>query len=121
MFSFIFYNIERPYGTYGTGFPGSGAIKFGDIALLIGIFAYLLLPGHKYKLGLIGLVSGLVVCLYAGARGGILAAIICAIVWLLMEKQKDSPKKYIIGAINDRPICFFEEPMGIYIFQRTLI
>ena len=119
---FHFYHIERPYGTYGTGFPGSGAIKFGDIALLIGIFAYLFLSGHKYHLGLIGLVSGFSVCLYAGARGGILAAVICGIAWLCTGRQKKIALKNIIIVLLaiGGLIFLLNNMMGNHIVHRVL-
>ncbi len=75
--------IDRPYGMYGAVFPGTGAIKFGDISLLIGIMAYILLSGNKLQLlGVLGALFGLTVCLYAGARGGIFAALLCSVVWV---------------------------------------
>ncbi|SJM93696.1 O-antigen ligase family protein [Crenothrix polyspora] len=105
---FHFLNIDRPYGLYGTGFPGSGAIKFADISLLIGVMAYILFSGKKYRrLGFLGVFLGIVICLYAGVRGGVVALFLCWVVWSVAFKIKKITMKPILVALSFVVIVFF--------------
>lgn len=92
VYQFHFLDVIRPYGMYGTGPRGSGAIKFGDMAILMGFLSLILLEDSKrgkFKLlGILGLVLGFIVGLYSRTRGGLLALLICLFVWLYFNRKK---------------------------------
>ncbi|SJM91736.1 membrane hypothetical protein [Crenothrix polyspora] len=97
---FHFLKIDRPYGTYGAVFPGTGAIKFGDVSLLTGILAYILLSENNLRLlGALGASLGFMVCLYAGARGGMFAVLLCVLVWYCFIKTQKIAIRNIFIAI----------------------
>lgn len=88
-------NIYRPPGHLGAGAVGSGAIKFGDLAGLLGLFALLLvLEGRQMPwrvLGLVGAMSGMYALALTQARGavmGVLAAVFM-LVWLRWLKARN--------------------------------
>ncbi len=90
---FHYFNFERAIGLYGNGKRGSGAIKFGDMALLLGELAFIFFAEQertKY-LGLLAIFLGSVICVYASARGGILALGLCVLIWqLTLNKNRFS-------------------------------
>jgi len=66
----------RPYGWLGSGTLGNGAIKFGDLASLQALLAFVLVltAVHKWQrlLGLAGLSCGMLALALTQTRGGIL-------------------------------------------------
>jgi len=95
---FHYFKIDRPYGMYGAGFPGSGAIKFGDISLLLGVLAYILLSEKKLQfLSMLSVGLGFIACLYAGARGGMFAAFLCTVIWIFIKTKKISIKNTLMS------------------------
>ncbi|WP_394751674.1 O-antigen ligase family protein [Crenothrix sp.] len=110
---FHFFKIARPYGMYGAVFPGTGAIKFGDISLLTGVLSYILLAENKLRwLGALGALLGFLVCLYASARGGVLALMLCVLVWYFFINTKTISIKNVLIAI------FF---VGLVIFILNMV
>ncbi|NOT84005.1 MAG: O-antigen ligase family protein [Methylococcaceae bacterium] len=88
LLQFHFFHTPRAFGFYGNGLNGSGAIKFADIALLLGLLALVLLSGRTAKyLGGLGFCFSLIVCLYASSRGTLLAALLCGVVWWFFKTQ----------------------------------
>lgn len=96
---FHYFNFERAIGLYGNGQRGSGAIKFGDMALLLGELAFIFFAQQertKY-LGLLAIFLGSVICVYASARGGILALGLCMLIWqLTLNKNRFSFKEQVL-------------------------
>ena len=79
---FYFLGISRPYGLYGISYWGNGAIKFGDMSLFLGILSLIFLSESPFKrYGVLASFIGFIVCLFAGARGGIFALLLCLILW----------------------------------------
>ncbi|MEQ1636857.1 MAG: O-antigen ligase family protein [Methylococcales bacterium] len=107
LIQYHFLNEPRAFGLYGKGANGSGAIKFADIALLLGTLALVLLSGRKEKyLGGIGFGFGLMVCLYASSRGTLLAALFCGVVWWFFKTQRLSWRRLIIKLLLLVLVCF---------------
>ncbi|MGZ8190529.1 MAG: O-antigen ligase family protein [Methylococcaceae bacterium] len=105
---FYFLNIPRPYGMYGGKTLGSGAIKFGDMSVLLGILSWVLLSKDKAKnLGKLAAFIGIVICLYAGARGGIFAVFLCTIIWLFFTENNRLSWRLILSAILGAGTLFF--------------
>lgn len=81
-------DIERPYGHLGVGKVGNGAIKFGDLAGLLGLFAMLMLVDGAHEarwrkvLGMLGCAAGLAALGMAQARGGVLGVALA--LWMLI-------------------------------------
>ena len=101
---FYIFDITRPYGLYGVGPTGSGAVKFGDMAILIGTFSFVLLfddNNRKIKiLGVVGMLIGMIIAAYSQTRGGMLAVFLCALIWVFFfrKKRKISKKKVLVFA-----------------------
>jgi O-antigen ligase len=101
---FYIFDISRPYGLYGVGPTGSGAVKFGDMAILIGTFSFLLLFNDKKRkmniLGAVGMLIGIIIAAYSQTRGGMLAVFLCALIWVFFfrRKMKISKKKVLVFA-----------------------
>jgi O-antigen ligase len=70
----------RPYGWLGSGTLGNGAIKFGDLASLQALLAFVLVltAVHKWHrlLGLAGLFCGMLTLALTQTRGGILGVVL---------------------------------------------
>lgn len=116
-----FLNIARPYGMYGTSSTGSGALKFGDMSILLGIMSCVLLSQSKFKiLGILGAFVGMTVCLYTGARGAVFAVLLCIIMWLFFAKNKKLSLGLILSTILGSGILFFllNKIMDNYIVNR---
>lgn len=97
---FYFLDIKRPYGMYGDGASGSGAIKFGDMSILLGILSFIFLsesPAKKY--GVLGSAIGFIVCLYTGARGGIFALLLCMIVWFCYLRDNKLSQRSVLWTV----------------------
>ncbi len=105
---FHFFNLNRAFGLYGNGLTGSGAIKFGDMALMFGVMTLILLFDQKFKfLGLLGLLLGLLICAYASSRGGIFAMILALLVWRMIERDGSRVGMKTLGLLSI--IC-----LGVY-------
>lgn len=67
---------ERPYGWLGGGAIGSGAIKFGDLAVVQGLLSFVLVlhaaQAWRRLLGLAGLFCAMLTLALSQTRGGIL-------------------------------------------------
>jgi O-antigen ligase len=104
LIQFYVFDISRPYGLYGVGPMGSGAVKFGDMAILIGALSVFLLFDDNNKkiriLGFIGMLIGIIIAMYSQTRGGVLAILLCVLMWVLFfrrkRKMKISKKKVLI-------------------------
>jgi len=97
---FYFLGIRRPYGMYGGGDSGTGAIKFGDMSILLGILGVIFLSeSQSKKWGLLGGFVGFIVCLYTGARGGIFALLLCMIVWLCCFRDNKLSLRRVLWAV----------------------
>lgn len=96
-------HLERAFGLYGNSQSGSGAIKFGDMALLLGVLALILLAQlPRLKLiGFLSLLLGILISIYASSRGSFLALLLCIIVWhLSIRKQRHLGPVILIGAMS---------------------
>jgi len=80
LYQFWFLGYLRPYGWLGGGSLGNGAIKFGDLAALQALLAFVLvLTGTRRfdrLLGLAGLFSGVLALALTQTRGGVLGFLI---------------------------------------------
>lgn len=91
-------NLKRAFGLYGNGQTGSGAIKFGDMALLFGMLTQVLLAQTRYRLlGILGLLLGVLICLYASSRGGLFAIGLCIVIALLNQARYRLPGLKMAG------------------------
>ena len=90
--------IYRPYGHLGVGRLGSGAIKFGDLAGMLGLFSLLALMGRhgqarwRTGLALAGACSGLAALGLTQARGGLVGVVLALSIlfvlrWLRQRAQ----------------------------------
>ncbi|MDO4905600.1 MAG: O-antigen ligase family protein [Lautropia sp.] len=83
-------DIYRPYGHLGVGSIGSGAIKLGDLAGVLGLFSLLLLvnaagqPRWQKVLGVIGFASGACALGLTQARGGVVGVVLALFMLVLL-------------------------------------
>lgn len=81
-------DIQRPYGHLGVGKLGNGAIKFGDLAGMLGLFSLLMLVDGadesrwRKVLGVLGCAAGVAALGMAQARGGVLGVALA--LWMLI-------------------------------------
>lgn len=100
MNQFYLLDIRRPYGMYGGGSSGTGAIKFGDVSLLLGILSFIFLSENQLeKLGALGAFIGFIVCLYTGARGGLFALLLGVLVWFFYFKNNRLSLRVAVSGI----------------------
>lgn len=101
-------DIQRPYGHLGVGKIGNGAIKFGDLAALLGLFAMLMLidGAHEARwrkvLGGLGCAAGLAALGMAQVRGGVLgvALALWMLILLLYLRRRARRRQQAVGALG---------------------
>ena len=74
--------IPRPHGWLGASAIGTGAIKFGDVAVLLALLALVLVltaQGWRRALGLAGMAGGMTALALSQARGGMIGALIAVL------------------------------------------
>lgn len=108
IWQFYFLGIIRSYGFYGSGTFGSGAIKFGDISILLGILSLVFLSESQYKtIGLFAGLIGFIVCLISGARGGVFALFLGVCVWYFAFRFNKLSWQYLLKFICLSFVIFF--------------
>ena len=122
---FYLFNLDRAFGLYGQGRTGSGAIKFGNMALLLGVLAFLLLH-QSSRLKLLGKISaflGMLICLYASSRGGVLAIGLCLLVWQvnIHTDRFHGFKLFLLMMVAVLVLYGLNEIMDNYLLQRVKI
>lgn len=86
--------IYRPYGHLGVGKLGSGAIKFGDLAGMLGLFSLLaLIDRHgqarwRSWLALAGACSGVAALGLTQARGGLVGVLLALFVLFVLRWRR---------------------------------
>lgn len=72
-------SVVRPHGWLGASPLGTGSIKFGDLAALLALLAFVLVQtsrGWRRTVGLLGIVGGSTALALSQARGGVLGAMV---------------------------------------------
>ncbi|MDO5101928.1 MAG: O-antigen ligase family protein [Lautropia sp.] len=98
-------DIERPYGHLGVGKIGNGAIKFGDLAGLLGLFSLLMLvdgahePRWRKVLGVLGCAAGLAALGMSQARGGVLGVALALWVLILLLYVRRRARRRQLSAL----------------------